>query len=283
MNKLEIKNINKSFGSTRALAGIDLSIEAGRIYGLFGRNGAGKTTLLNIISNRLFADTGEVLIDGAPVRENDDSLSKLYCTAESNLFPDSMKVREAFRWTGEFYPGFNLVQAEAMAGIFKLDTGARIKSLSTGYASIFKFIAAMSSGTDILLLDEPVLGLDASHRDLFYRELVKNISETQRTILISTHLIDEAADILDEVIIIKAGKVLLTDRTEDLSARGYAVSGPAPAIEAFTAGRNVLGAEQMGGLKTAYLLEDSQPTGIPNGLSVSKLDLQKLFIHLTND
>ncbi len=282
MKRLEIKNITKKFGSTAALSNIDLLIEPGFIYGLLGRNGAGKTTLLNLVSNRLFPDQGEILVDGVSVLENDHVLSSIYCMAETNLFPENMKVSDAFKWTGEFYPSFEMDYARRLAGKFELDISKKIKSLSTGYASIFKFITALASNAEIILLDEPVLGMDANHRDLFYKELVANFSEHPRTFVISTHLIDEVADVLDEVIIIKDGCVLLSGSASDLVSRGYSVTGASDSVDLFIRNKRVLAVDSLGGMKTAYLLEDSAPDSVPADMVLARLDLQKLFIHLTN-
>jgi len=107
MSRIEIKNIAKSFGKTEALKNVSLTLEPEKIYGLLGRNGAGKTTLINIITNKIFADTGEVNIDGETAVENDRAQAKIYCMTEKNVHPWDMKVRDGFRWAYEFNPGFN--------------------------------------------------------------------------------------------------------------------------------------------------------------------------------
>ena len=108
MSGIVVNNVTKHFGDTRALDGVSLTFEPERIYGLLGRNGAGKSTLLNIITNRIFADSGQVTIDGMPARENDDALRKVYLMSEKNYYPESMRIREVFQWTGEFYPEFDM-------------------------------------------------------------------------------------------------------------------------------------------------------------------------------
>lgn len=282
MSFIEIKGVTKVFGETTALRNVTVNIEANRIYGLLGRNGAGKTTLLNLMTNKLFPTEGEILLEGQSVQENDQALSRIYCMAESSLYPESMKCRTAFDWSRQFYPKFDRAYADQLAIQFGLDTGKKIKSLSTGYQSIFKMIIALSCQAEILLLDEPVLGLDANHRDMFYRELLANYGKSPKTIVISTHLIEEAADLLEEVIIIKEGEVLLIDQVENLLSRGYALSGASYLVEKFIKDKNVLAVDSFGGLKTAYLLDDAKPADLSPGLEISKLDLQKMFIHLTN-
>lgn len=282
MSYMEIRNITKTFGNTIALDNVSLNLEQNKIYGLLGRNGAGKTTLLKLITNKLFPTEGEIIVDGDSVIENDRPLSKIYFMTEKNYYPEYMTVKCAFKWSKEFYPDFDENYAKALCEKFLLKAGKKIKSLSTGYQSIFKIIVALSCNAPIILLDEPVLGLDANHRDLFYKELLLNYGERPKTIIISTHLIEEAADIIEDVIVIKDGKVIMNDSVEKVLSQGYSVSGTAAAINKFTAGRKVLGADSLGGLKTAYLLEKIDKTDIPVGLEVTKLDLQKLFIYMTN-
>lgn len=282
MSYIEIKNITKKFGTTAALEDISLTLEKNKIYGLLGRNGAGKTTLLNLMTNKLFPTEGEILVDGDNVIENDKPLAKMYYMTEKNFYPDSMTVKGAFKWGKEFYPSFDENYAEALSGKFLLKTNKKIKSLSTGYKSIFKIIIALSCNTPVILLDEPVLGLDANHRDLFYKELLQSYSEKPRTIIISTHLIEEAADIIENAIVLKNGKIIMNDSVENILSQGFCVSGGAAAVDKFIAGKNVLGSDTLGGLKTAYLMEKINESSVPDGIEISKLDLQKLFIYITN-
>ncbi len=282
MSYLEIKNITKSFGNTTALDNVSLNLQRNKIYGLLGRNGAGKTTLLNLITNRIFPTQGEIFVEGDKVFENDIPMSKIYYMTEKNLYPDNMTVKKAFMWSREFYPDFDIEYAEELCDKFSLIRGKKIRSLSTGYQSIFKIIIALACNSPIVLLDEPVLGLDANHRDMFYKELLHNYSENPRTIIISTHLIEEAADIIEDVIVIKNGKVLMHDTVEKVLSLGYSVSGTAAAVDGYIKGKNVLGMDSLGGLKTAYLLGKAEQNEIPAGLEAARLDLQKLFIHMTN-
>lgn len=282
MSGIVVNNVTKHFGDTRALDGVSLTFEPERIYGLLGRNGAGKSTLLNIITNRIFADSGQVTIDGMPARENDEALRKVYLMSEKNYYPESMRIREVFQWTGEFYPEFDMEYAQLLAEKFGLNVKKKARELSTGYASIFKVIVALSVNTPYVLLDEPVLGLDANHRDLFYRVLIEKYSEHPSTIVISTHLIEEVSAVIEGIIIIKNGRILKDQSREELLSQGYTVSGSAAVVDRYIQGRNVLGSSVLGGLKSAYIMERCDRTSVPDGLEISPLDLQSLFIQLTN-
>lgn len=279
---IEIKNISKSYGTTQALSRVNITFESNKIYGLLGRNGAGKTTLLNIITNRIFADEGEALVDGIPAKENDLALQKIYLMSEKNYYPLNMKVKEIFQWTKNFYPNFDLEYAKKLADIFELNINKNVKSLSTGYNSIFKVIIALSVNTPYVLLDEPVLGLDANHRDVFYRLLIEKYSNSPSTIVISTHLIEEVSTVIEDVIIIKKGSIIKNESREDLLSQGYTISGKASSVDGFIADKNVIGIETIGGLKSAFILGSINKETIPSHLEVTKLDLQKLFVQLTN-
>ncbi len=282
MSNIEVKNITKQFGATTALRDVNLKFEENKIYGLLGRNGAGKTTMLNLITNKLFPTSGEIFIDNEKVYENDKALSKVFCMGDSRLYPHTMKVSEVFKWSKEFYPDMDMDYADHLADRFALSKKKRIRELSTGYESIFQIIIALACKAPVLLLDEPVLGLDANFRDLFYRELLDNYSKNPRTIIISTHLIEEAADVIENVVIIKNGQILLQDEAQHLLSMGFTVTGPQGKVDAFLAGKKVLGADILGGIKSAYLLEKLDKSTVPDGIEVSGMKLQSLFIYLTN-
>jgi len=283
MSKIELKNVTKKFKDIVALDDVTLTLEENVIYGLLGRNGAGKSTMLNVISNRLYADAGEVLIDGENVCENDKALSKIYCMSDKNLYWDSDKVLTVFKDSKEFYKDFDMEYALALSEKFGLSVKKKIKSLSTGYKSIFKLIIALSCNADIVFLDEPVLGLDANHRDMFYRALIERYTEKPATYVISTHLIEEAADLVERCIVIKNGKIVSDEETQALVSKGYAISGASGAVDKYCDGKEKIGEDVLGNLKTAYIIGTYNEADIPDNLEVSKLDLQKLFIQMTND
>ncbi|MDR5659049.1 ABC transporter ATP-binding protein [Serpentinicella sp. ANB-PHB4] len=286
MSIITIKNLTKYYGRTKALENINLTIEENKIYGLLGRNGAGKTTLLNIITNKLFPCEGDIQVNGESVFENENVLNKIFYMMEKNLYPESLKIKEVFSWTRAFYPNFDMDYAKELSQRFGLDTNKTVKGLSTGYASIFKAITALASNTEILILDEPVLGLDAYHRDMFYKVLLENYLDKPKTIIISTHLIEEIADVLEETIIIKSGQIIEQRSVEDLLLSAYTVSGEESKVDQFIQEKNYVGIETMGKFKSATVIEPldnnikSQARSL--GLDISKPELQKLFINLTN-
>ncbi len=282
MNKIEAKNLTMRFKDVVALDDVSVAFEEGKIYGLLGRNGAGKSTLLNSITNRIFPQEGAVTVDGEPAMENDNAQGKIYLMTEKNNYPQDSKVKTIFKWTAEFYGCFDMEKAMKYAEMFELNTNKIITKLSTGYKSIFKNIIALSLNVPYLLLDEPVLGLDANHRDLFYRLLLQSYAENPRTIIISTHLIEEVSSIIENIVIIKKGRILEDTTVEALLASGYTVTGAAIDVDEFISGRDVISEESLGGIKSVYIRGQLDKSAVPSELEIGKFDLQKLFIQLTN-
>lgn len=285
MKGIEVKNVSRSFKDTIALNQVNLIFEEGKIYGLLGRNGAGKSTLLNIISNRKYPDEGYVTVDGIPASENESVLRKMFLINEKNLYPESMKVKDAFKISKDFYPSFDESYALKLCELFELNIKKKIKSLSTGYQSIFRNIVALSVNVPYVFFDEPVLGLDAYHRDLFYKLLIEKYSQNPFTAIISTHLIEEVENVIEDVVIIKKGIIIKNESRDSLLANSYTISGTISQVDHFISSLSenaeILGSDIIGGLKSAYILGDCNKT-IPEGLDKSPMDLQKLFIHLTS-
>lgn len=170
-----------------------------------------------------------------------------------------------------------------MANIFELDLNQKFGKLSTGYRTIFKLIVSLCVPVKYVFLDEPVLGLDANHRELFYRELVDNYVKTGKTFVISTHLIEEIANSLEHVFVIRDGQIIVDGDVEDVLENAYLISGPVKEVEQYTSGLNVIGQETLGNIQGNYVFGELDSERIlPDTVTVEKMDLQKLFINLTN-
>ena len=278
---IKVMDTLKTFGNIRAVDGVTLEFKPNKIYGLLGRNGAGKTTLLNLITNRLFADKGSITVNDSDVTKDNESLSNVYFMGEKPYYPAGMKVKDSFRWAGEFYDSFNMDHALKLAEKFELDINKKVSKLSTGYKTIFKIIIALSLNVEFILLDEPILGLDAYHRDMFYKELMYSYSQWPRTFVISTHLIEEVSSVIENVIIIDNGKIIKDQTCEELLSTGYAATGSITAVDEFVEGRNVIDTETIGNIKSAYILHDGTVPQSTDKIDIGRLDLQKLFIKLT--
>lgn len=286
METIICKEIEKKYGNKQALRDVNLTLEKGKIYGLIGRNGAGKTTLLSIISAQNPASAGTVTWNGQPVWENREALNHICFSRELsvNLYGSgvsSMKVKEYLRNASYYYPNWDEEMAQELIGKFELDTKKRINKLSKGMLSMVTIIIALASKADFTFMDEPVAGLDVVVRDYFYHKLMEEYTESNRTFVISTHIIEEASDLMEEVIVIKKGELLLKENTQDLLERSYHVSGMAEVVDKATEGYEKHHEEKMGRSKSVtILLQPGQK--LPEGyeVSIQPVNLEKLFIAL---
>ena len=282
MSTIEIRDLTKNYGKTTALDNVSVTFKENCIYGLLGRNGAGKSTLLNIISGRTFADSGEVIIDGVNAISNDSALGKVHLMSEQLLYNPSLKVKDMFKTASFYYPDFDTEYAMKLCSEYELDTNRKLYKLSTGYRTIAKAVNALACGAPIVFFDEPVLGLDANHRDLFYKHVVNRYSERPATFVISTHLIEETAGIIERAVVIKKGELLFDKDVEEVRSMGYSVSGKSADVDSFANGKELMGEDVIGGLKTVYIKGRLGEAELSEGLTAEPMNLQNIFIHLTN-
>lgn len=278
---LEIKNLNKKFGSEAVLKDISLRFNDNQIYGLLGRNGAGKTTLLNIITNRVISDSGSIQWLGKEL-SNQPAITRNICyMPEKNYFQD-LKLHILLDYGKQFFfPDFDLEYAKNLAVQFELDLNKKQNTLSKGQDSIFKIIFGMASKAPITIFDEPIIGLDAVARDLFYRELIDDYIQNPRMFIISTHLIEELANAFSEVVILKNGTVCCQDPVDALLAKTFCISGKSVDVDEFSKSYSVLGGEILGQMKIA-VIEGEVPDQINSNLQISSISMQKLFVYLTS-
>ena len=277
---LAVQNIQKSYRKQQILKDIRVDFKPETIYGLLGRNGAGKSTLLNVISARIFANEGCVTLDGQNLIENEALQNRIFLMSEDNLYTKSLKVKEIFKITEAFYGSFDWDLANRLTAAFQLKQKLAFKKLSTGYRSILKLIVALSVPADYIFLDEPVLGLDANHRDLFYKTLIETYSERPRTFVISTHLIEEIANLIEEVIIIENGQIIEQVSAESIKTSNVKISGAKDMVIQFTKGMDIIGQDELGGLVT-YYVKDYPIQNVPDGLTINPLNLQDYFVQIT--
>lgn len=285
MEKLICKNVCKSYKEKQVLKNVNLELEPGKIYGLIGRNGAGKTTLLSIMSAQNPATSGEVFLGEEKVWENTKALSHICFSRELNASSgygaNTVKVKQYLKTASIYYPNWDNEMAERLVKLFELDKKKQIAKLSKGMMSMVTIVVALASKADYTFLDEPVAGLDVVARDLFYRLLIEEYTETGRTFVISTHIIDEASDVFEETIIVNHESIMLKENTTDLLDRAYHISGRADVVDAAAAGKRTYGEEMIGRSKgVTVLLEEGQTIQESEELSVQKPTLQNLFVAL---
>lgn len=275
--KLSCHNLTRKFGDTTALNGVNLCLDEPKIYGLLGRNGAGKTTLLRLITNYIQPTEGTVTLDEQNVWENEKAQHQIFLVTETSYFAE-MNANNLIQLMSEIYPSFDKQQCLDYAKRFELDLNKKYTALSTGYKSVLRAVLSLSVHTPFLFLDEPTLGMDAFHRELFYKLLIESYSESPSCILLSTHLISEVEGLLENVIILDHGKVLIDESSEQLLAQGYCVSGRISDVDDYCSGKNVIGSSVVGGLKTTAVLGEREQ--VPDTLEVTGLSLQQLFVQL---
>lgn len=275
--KLSCHNLTRKFGDTTALNGVNLCLDEPKIYGLLGRNGAGKTTLLRLITNYIQPTEGTVTLDEQNVWENEKAQHQIFLVTETSYFAE-MNAHKLIQLMSEIYPSFDKQQCMDYAKRFELDLNKKYTALSTGYKSVLRAVLSLSVHTPFLFLDEPTLGMDAFHRELFYKLLIESYSESPSCILLSTHLISEVEGLLENVIILDHGKVLIDESSEQLLAQGYCVSGRISDVDDYCSGKNVIGSSVVGGLKTTAVLGEREQ--VPDTLEVTGLSLQQLFVQL---
>ena len=285
MSQLVCENISKQYKKKEVLHDINLTIEQGKIYGLVGRNGAGKTTLLSIMTAQNPATGGTVTLDGMPVWENQKALDHLCFSRELNtlsvLGPNTIKVKEYLQMARTYYPNWDREMEQRLVAQFELNTKKKISKLSKGMLSMVTIIVALASKADITILDEPVAGLDVVARDDFYRLLLEEHEATGRTFIVSTHIIEEAANVFEEVIFLKDGEILLKENTQDLLERAVHVSGLAEEVDNACAGLELDHVEQMGRSKgVTVLLSGDQQIADGYAVTVQPVSLQNLFVAL---
>ncbi len=210
---VECENLSKGYGRVKALDNLNLKIESGKIVGLLGPNGHGKTTLIKTLSGLLSQDKGNALIDGKKVGVDTKKIVS-YLPERSYLSP-GMKIKEVVSFFEEFYEDFDVKKAYAMLNELNLDKESRLKSLSKGNREKVQLIMVMSRKAKLYLLDEPMGGVDPAARDYILRTIISNYTE-DATVIISTHLIQDVEQILDEVIFLKQGKVMLHRDVDEL-------------------------------------------------------------------
>lgn len=278
---LKIKEVSKIYGKNIILDNVSINIEPQKIYGLLGNNGAGKSTLLNIINNRIFSTTGKVELSGESIFDNEKSLDKIYLMSEDDLYPSKLKINSLFKLTEKFYGEFDWDLAHRMLEEFELNPSKHLNKLSTGYRSIAKLIVALCVPCDYIFLDEPVLGLDANHREMFYNFLLDTYQERLRTFVISTHLIEEISNLLERVIILDKGKIIDDNELEPLLYEAYVLSGAANEIEDLLKDVQVLDKEVLGGATTVYIKGHITRKNMGN-IKVTPMNLQDYFKKVTS-
>ncbi|WP_329790385.1 ABC transporter ATP-binding protein [Lentzea sp. DG1S-22] len=283
--RVDVQGLTVRYGDVTAVDDMSFSLQGNKIYGLLGRNGSGKTSLMSALAGYR-RPVGSVRLDGAPVFENAAAMRQVCLVRHSADAADrGDKVSHVLEYGAAWRDTWDNGYALELAELFGIPLGTKVGELSLGRRSALGVVIGLASRSPLTMLDESHLGMDTPTRYAFYDTLLHDFMEHPRTIIISTHLIEELASLLEEVLIIDAGRLVLQEEADVLRSRGTEVTGNAPDVDEFTAGLTVLGSRSLGRTKAAMVygaLDDDQLVRARQlGLELGPIALQDLFVHLT--
>jgi len=216
---IEARGLRKAYGGTRALDGVDLTVGEGRILGLIGPNGAGKTTALNAILGLTSCEGHLQVLGRDPWRERDALMRDVCFIADVAVLPRWMKVSQALTYVAGVHPRFDRARAEAFLARTSIPPGKKIGKLSKGMVAQLHLALVMSIDARLLVLDEPTLGLDILFRKQFYDSLLNDYFDGKRTIVVTTHQVEEIQHVLTDLVFIRDGRIVLESTMEGFETR----------------------------------------------------------------
>ncbi len=284
---IQINNVCKNFGDFKALDKLNIHVKKGSVYGLVGPNGAGKTTILKHIAGIYTQDSGEVLVKGEPIYENTQIKKKVTFISDDLFFYPTYSIIETAKFYAGIYPDWSWDRFNSLKYVFRMDVNRRVRRLSKGMQKQVAFWLAISSMPDVMLLDEPVDGLDPIMRRNVWKLILQDVAERGTTVLISSHNLRELEDICDHVGIMYNGKIVLESALDDVKGNIHKVQtafeGGFP--ETLTTQINILHKEQFGSVCTLIVRGSSED--IMEKISYAKplicdilpLTLEEVFIY----
>ncbi|MDO4718820.1 MAG: ABC transporter ATP-binding protein [Propionibacteriaceae bacterium] len=273
---IEVSHLTKRFGKLAALDDVSLSIEQGVITGLLGRNGAGKTVLMSLLTAQEWPTSGTISVFGRDPAHSPDVLGKISFIRDNQRYPSGLKVGRLFRVAAFFHEGWDQQLADRCVQTFSLSLDSDARKLSRGQLSALGATIGLASRAPITFFDEPYLGMDATARVLFYDLLLSDYAEHPRTVLLSTHLIDEMEPLLERVIVLDHGRVRRDAGADELRQLAVRVSGAWSDLQTLLP--MALSTTQMGRLGSV-LVEDTPDVASlarRNGLNIEPVSLQEL-------
>ena len=282
---IQVKNVVKQFDGYRALDGLNINVPKGAVYGLVGPNGAGKSTVIRHIAGIYRQDEGEILVAGQPVFENPEIKSKIAYIPDDIYYFLSASTVDMMKFYKGIYPRFDMKRYEALKDIFKLDEKKPIRKLSKGMQKQSAFWLAICLRPEILILDEPVDGLDPVMRRQIWSILLGDVSENGTTVLVSSHNLRELEDVCDHVGIIHKGKNLLERSLSELQENIAKVQFVAGAEGKEPEGLNVLHDSRSGKVRTIIVrgsmdeVDASMERAEPLFYDKLPLSLEEIFIY----
>ena len=284
---IQIKDIVKKFDDITALDGVNINVEKGSVYGLVGPNGAGKTTIIKIKTGIYRPNSGSVYIDGEPVHENQEIKSRMIYISDDLYFFPGYSIKDMASYYKGIYPNWSDERFNAMAEIFKIDIKRSVRRLSKGMQKQVAFWLGLSANPDIMILDEPVDGLDPVMRKNVWNLMLSDVAEREMTVLVSSHNLRELEDVCDHVGIMNKGKVVIEKALDEVKGNIHKVqtafAGGMP--EALRDSIDVLKCEKVGSVDMLIVrgdytkIETELKKYSPLILDVVPLSLEEIFIY----
>ncbi|MCR8660034.1 ABC transporter ATP-binding protein [Paenibacillus endoradicis] len=279
---IEVSNLTKRYRNHNVLDGLSFEMKGPAIVGLLGHNGAGKTSFLNILSGLVAPSEGSISIDGQSVFDHGELMKNICVIGETGNFPAHVTVAQVMKLNQYFYPNWNNELAEELLVQFSLNKKMKVKTMSKGMVSALGIITGIASEAPVTIFDEPYIGMDAAGRHLFYDLLIEQFSMNPRLIILSTHLVDEASELFEDVYIMHEGRLILKQSYEELQSRVFRVKGKLEDVERYIVGQQVLHRSQFMNEHIAVIMSDGneQPH---SGLKREAVKLQELLILLSKN
>lgn len=287
MANWKLEGVTKDFEDIRAINDITIEIEEKKIYGLIGRNGAGKTTLLKLLANQLDPTTG-VIKNAKKILSKNDKLTQDICLARETININGIKtfsVKKILKIASYIYPNWDQEYCQELIGQFELDIRKKYNKLSKGMQTIVGIIIGLASRASLTLFDEPYIGLDPVSRELFYELLIEDYQANPRTVIISTHLINELENLFEKILIIHKGSLIIAEDMEVIKQKAVYISGDREKIAAVIKGKNIIHQQLIGRLANITVLDSFTEKEIMNirkrNLEYGAVSLQKLLVNLS--
>lgn len=282
---IEVRNVVKEFDGFRALDGMSMTVPKGSVYGLVGPNGAGKSTIIRHLTGIYRQDSGEILVEGTPIFETPEVKSRIAYIPDDIFYFSNASIREMADFYRSVYPNFDEERFKKLGEVFNLDPKRQMRRLSKGMQKQAAFWVAVSLRPEILILDEPVDGLDPVMRRQIWSIIMADVAENGTTVLVSSHNLRELEDVCDHVGIMNKGKVMLERSLTDLQENIVKIQLALPDGGTLPEGLDILHKSSTGRLQSLIMhgsaaeLEEKLAAAKPLFIDVVPLTLEEIFIY----
>lgn len=282
---IEVRNVSKEFNGFHALSNLTMTIPKGSVYGLVGPNGAGKSTIIRHLTGIYQPDKGEIFLNGKPIFENPDAKARIAYIPDDIFFFPNATVKETVDFYRSIYPGFDKDRFKKLGELFNIDTKQQMRRLSKGMQKQAAFWIAISLRPEVLILDEPVDGLDPVMRRQIWSIILSDVAENGTTVLVSSHNLRELEDVCDHVGIMNRGRILIERSLTELQGDVVKVQLALPDGAELPEGLNILHQSSVGRLRTLIIRGSAQEiserlkSANPFFVDMLPLTLEEIFIY----